>query len=95
MLVVKTRTFSHIVCIKMEVNSQRRKILLFLSTGMAAVTSTYTEVRMIIYLESEISLVKNIVRRSGHLNNDIDYSLQSPRRFLFIFVQLILKVTAF
>ena len=33
------RKFVHIVCIKMEVNSQRRKILLFLSTNMAAMTS--------------------------------------------------------
>ena len=33
------RKFVHIVCIKMKVNSQRRKILLFLSTNMAAMTS--------------------------------------------------------
>ena len=33
------RKFAHIVCIKMEVNTQRRKILLFLSTNMAAMTS--------------------------------------------------------
>ena len=68
----------------MEVNSQRRKILLFLSTNMAAMTSTYTEVRMIIYLESEISRVKNIVRRSSHLNNDIHYNLRADiYSFLF------------
>ena len=29
----KKRKFAHIVCIKMEVNSQRRNILLFLSTN--------------------------------------------------------------
>ena len=33
------RKFVHVVCIKIEVNSQRRKILLFLSTNMAAMTS--------------------------------------------------------
>ena len=33
------RKFVHIVCTKMKVNSQRRKILLFLSTNMAAMTS--------------------------------------------------------
>ena len=33
------RKFAHAVCIKMAVNSQRRKILLFLSTNMAAMTS--------------------------------------------------------
>ena len=33
------RKFVHEVCIKMEVNSQRRKILLFLNTNMAAMTS--------------------------------------------------------
>ena len=33
------RKFVHIVCIKIEVNSHRRKILLFLSTNMAAMTS--------------------------------------------------------
>ena len=33
------RKFVHIVGIKMEVYSQRRKILLFLSTNMAAMTS--------------------------------------------------------
>ena len=33
------RKFAHIVCIKMEVNSQRRKILLFQTTNMAAMTS--------------------------------------------------------
>ena len=33
------RKFAHIVCIKMAVNSPRRKILLFLSTNMAAMTS--------------------------------------------------------
>ena len=31
--------FAHIVCIKMEDNSQRRKILLFLSTNMAVMMS--------------------------------------------------------
>ena len=31
--------FAHIVCIKIAVNSQRRKVLLFLSTNMAAMTS--------------------------------------------------------
>ena len=40
MLMVKTKNkFVHIVCIKMAVNSKRRKILLFLSTNMAAMTS--------------------------------------------------------
>ena len=38
-LVDKAKEFTHIVCIKMVVNSQRRKILLFLSTNMAAMTS--------------------------------------------------------
>ena len=33
------RKFVHIVCIKMEVKSQRRKILLFMYTNMAAMTS--------------------------------------------------------
>ena len=33
------RKFVHIVCIKMALNSPRRKILLFLSTNMAAMTS--------------------------------------------------------
>ena len=33
------RKLAHIVCIKMAVNSQRRKILLFLYTNMAAMTS--------------------------------------------------------
>ena len=33
------RTFAHIVCIKIVVNSPRRKILLFLSTNMVAMTS--------------------------------------------------------
>ena len=33
------RKFVHLVCIKMEVNSQRRKMLFFLSTNMAAMTS--------------------------------------------------------
>ena len=33
------RKFAHVVCIKMEVNSQRRKILLFHTTNMAAMTS--------------------------------------------------------
>ena len=33
------RNFVHKVCIKMAMNSQRRKILLFLSTIMATVTS--------------------------------------------------------
>ena len=33
------RKFVHIVCMKMKVNSQRRKIVLFLSTNMAAMTS--------------------------------------------------------
>ena len=33
------RKSAHIVCIKMEVNSQRRKILLFHTTNMAAMTS--------------------------------------------------------
>ena len=33
------RKYDHIICIKMEVNSQRRKILLFLYTNMAAITS--------------------------------------------------------
>ena len=33
------RKFAHKVCIKIAVNSQRRKILLFLSTNMAAMTS--------------------------------------------------------
>ena len=33
------RKFVHIVCIKIEVNSRRRKIVLFLSTNMAAMTS--------------------------------------------------------
>ena len=32
------RKFAHIVCIKMEVNSQRRKILLFHTTNMAVMT---------------------------------------------------------
>ena len=32
------RKFVHIVCIIMAVNSQRRKMLLFLSTNMAAMT---------------------------------------------------------
>ena len=34
----KKRKFVDIVCIKMEVNSQRRKILLFLYTSIAAMT---------------------------------------------------------
>ena len=33
------RKFVHIVCIKIEVNSHRRKILLFLSTNMAALNT--------------------------------------------------------
>ena len=33
------RKFAHLFCIKMAVNFQRRKILLFLSTNMAAMTS--------------------------------------------------------
>ena len=33
------RKFVHVVCIKIEVISHRRKILLFLSTNMAAMTS--------------------------------------------------------
>ena len=33
------RKFVHVVCIKIEVNSHRRKILLLLSTNMAAMTS--------------------------------------------------------
>ena len=33
------RKFAYIVCIKMVVNSRGRKILLFLSTNMAAMTS--------------------------------------------------------
>ena len=33
MLVDKTKDIAHIVCIKMAVNSPRRKILLFLSTN--------------------------------------------------------------
>ena len=33
------RKFVYVVCIKIEVNSHRRKILLFLYTNMAAMTS--------------------------------------------------------
>ena len=33
------RKFAHVICIKTAVNSQRRKILLFLSTNMAAMAS--------------------------------------------------------
>ena len=35
----KQKKIFHVVCIKIEVNSHRRKILLFLSTNMAAMTS--------------------------------------------------------
>ena len=58
------RKFVHIVCIKMEVNSQRRKILLFLNTNMAAMTSQSINngTREQIYQLPTPETVKSLVR---------------------------------
>ena len=53
------RKFVHIICIKMEVNSQRRKILLFLSTNMATMTSHANHQ----FINKEISNVGDLMRQ--------------------------------
>ena len=47
------RNFFYIVCIKMEVNSHRRKILLLLYTNMAAMTSHANHLEIDINFRSE------------------------------------------